>query len=96
MGKVFARNPALISSSELTQSWVTHSAKIIDTPESTQKRGFIHSFIQLTMTLMCSSPGQGTRLGAVYREMNETADSLEGETDDKQETNKYPCNFKFY
>ena len=96
MGKVFARNPALISPSELTQSWVTHSAKTVDTPESTQKRGFIHSFIQLTTTLMCSSPGLGTGLGAVYWEMNETGDSLEGETDDKQDTNKYPGNFKFY
>ena len=77
MGKVFTRNPALISLSELTQSWVTHSAKTIDTPESTQERGFIHSFIQLTMTLMCSSPGLGTGLGAVYWEMNEMGDSLE-------------------
>lgn len=45
MSIIFAMMLGLISSSVHFQFWVIHFIRIIDTPEGSQKRGFIHSFI---------------------------------------------------
>ena len=45
MSLVFATGFGLISPSALIQYWGTHFTEIIDTPEGSQERGFICSFI---------------------------------------------------
>lgn len=50
MSLIFAMTLGLISPSVLIQYWVIYLIRIIDTPEGSQKRGFIHSFIYQIFT----------------------------------------------